>query len=75
MHDHLIQALVLYLKNNYQTYDTSIRILEFFSEKIPGLRWESNPCTPPQLQCDALPVELLSSWEQGGGERGSSVYE
>ena len=28
--------------------------------KIPGLRWESNPCTPPQLRCDALPVELLS---------------
>ena len=36
--------------------------------------------TPPQLQCDALPIELLSPWEQGGGERGggergSLVYE
>ena len=29
--------------------------------------------TPPQLQCDALPVELLSPWEQGGGERGSCI--
>ena len=27
--------------------------------------------TPPQLRCDALPFELLSPWEQGGGERGS----
>ena len=40
-------------------------------KKIPGLRWESNP----QLRCDALPFELLSPWEQGGGERGSLVYE
>ena len=39
-------------------------------KKIPGLRWESNP-QPPQLRCDALPVELLSPWEQGGGERGN----
>ena len=30
------------LHHKYQTYDTCIRILEF-SEKIPGLRWESNP--------------------------------
>ena len=29
--------------------------------------------TPPQLRCDALPVELLSPWEQGGGEQGSLV--
>ena len=33
--------------------------------------------TPPQLRCDALLFELLSPWEQGGGERGSFklVYE
>ena len=31
--------------------------------------------TSPQLQRDALPVELLSPWEQGGVERGSLVYE
>ena len=30
------------ISNYSQTYDTCIRILEF-SEKIPGLRWESNP--------------------------------
>ena len=30
------------LHHKYQTYDTCIRVLEF-SEKIPGLRWESNP--------------------------------
>ena len=46
------------------------RSWNFSREKIPGLRWESNP-QPPQLRCDALPVELLSPWEQGGGERGS----
>ena len=31
--------------------------------------------TPPQFRCDALPFELLSPSEQGGGERGSLVYE
>ena len=39
-----------------------------FSKKFHDLqcRWESNP----HLWCDALPVELLSPWEQG-----SLVYE
>ena len=52
----------------FQTYDTCIQVLRFIlKEKISGLRWESNP-QPSQLRCDALPVELPSPWEQGGGE-------
>ena len=31
--------------------------------------------TLPQLRCAALPVELLSPWEQGGGERGSCCIQ
>ena len=39
----------------------------YLKRKISALRWESNP-QPSQLWCDALPVELPSPWEQGGGE-------
>ena len=40
-----------------------------YLRKIPGLRWES----PPQLRCDALPVER--PWEQGSGELGGAITD
>ena len=59
----------LHLVRDYLTYDTCTQVLRFISkEKISGLwRWELNPQFS-QLWCDALPVELPSPWEQGGGE-------
>ena len=48
-----------------QTYHTCIQVLRFQekSQDFSGIE-----PTPSQLQCDALPAELSSPWEQGGGE-------
>ena len=49
---------------------TCIQVPRFFSEKKNLGTWVGIEPTPSHLRCDALPIELPSSWEQGGGEKG-----
>ena len=60
--------------NKPQTNNTCIQVLKLL-KKFQDLHVHvgGNEPTPSQLWCDALPVELPSPWDQGGGEWGSCI--